>query len=231
MTLQRARRAEAAARHDQRADLRRQGLRDADLAAARPPRAAASSRPPTSLRAVNEQNAQFAAGKVGQAPYATKEQELVYTVTTRGRLADPKEFEEIIVRSSPGGSAVRLKDVARVELGSKDYDFIGRYNGKSATLVGIFLQPGANALEVAETREEPRARSCRRAFPPGLSYAVAVRHHALRRGVDPRGGEDAGRGDAAGVPRRLPVPAELARHADPDHRRAGVADRHLRRAC
>src|SRR5512139_2360086 len=124
------------------------------------------------LRAINEQNAQFAAGKVGQAPYSSKDQELVYTVTTRGRLADPKEFEEIIVRSSPGGSAVRLKDVARVELGSKDYDFVGRYNGKSATLVGIFLQPGANALEVAETVKN-RVQELSQGFPAGLSYAVA----------------------------------------------------------
>ena len=124
------------------------------------------------LRAVNEQNAQFAAGKVGQAPYAAQEQDLVYTVTTRGRLADPKEFEEIIVRSSPGGAAVRLKDVARVELGSKDYDFVGRYNGKSATLVGIFLQPGANAIEVAETVKN-RVQELSQGFPAGLSYAVA----------------------------------------------------------
>ena len=55
------------------------------------------------------------------------------------------------MRANPDGSTVRLSDVARVELGSKDYDFIGRYNGKPATLVGIFLQPGANALEVAKT--------------------------------------------------------------------------------
>ncbi|MGB3429788.1 MAG: multidrug efflux RND transporter permease subunit [Burkholderiaceae bacterium] len=123
------------------------------------------------LRAVNEQNAQFAAGKVGQAPYGGNNQELVYTVTTRGRLADPKEFEEIIIRSSPGASAVRLKDVARVELGSKDYDFIGRYNGKNATLVGIFLQPGANALEVAQT-VKTRVDELARGFPQGLSYAV-----------------------------------------------------------
>ena len=123
------------------------------------------------LRAVNDQNAQFAAGKVGQAPYGSKDQELVYTVTTRGRLADPKEFEEIIVRSSPGAAAVRLKDVARVELGSKDYDFIGRYNGKNATLVGIFLQPGANALEVAQTVKD-RVDELAREFPPGLAYAV-----------------------------------------------------------
>src|SRR5204863_412943 len=83
--------------------------------------------------------------KVGQAPTGGT-QEMVYTITTQGRLADPKQFEEIIVRSDGDGSAVRLKDVARVELGSKDYDFIGRINGKPATLVGVFLQPGANAL-------------------------------------------------------------------------------------
>jgi HAE1 family hydrophobic/amphiphilic exporter-1/multidrug efflux pump len=123
------------------------------------------------LRAVNEQNAQFAAGKVGQAPYGGQDQELVYTVTTRGRLADPREFEEIIVRSSAGASAVRLKDVARVELGSKDYDFVGRYNGKNATLVGIFLQPGANALEVAQTVKN-RVDELSKAFPQGLSYSV-----------------------------------------------------------
>src|SRR6187455_2087992 len=103
-------------------------------------------------RAINEQNAQFAAGKVGQAPTGG-EQEMVYTITTQGRLADPRQFEEIILRTNPDGSTLRLKDVARVELGAKDYDFIGRINGKSATLVGVFLQPGANALKVADEVE------------------------------------------------------------------------------
>ena len=123
------------------------------------------------LRAINEQNAQFAAGKVGQAPYASKNQELVFTVTTRGRLADPKEFEEIIVRSSPNAAAVKLKDIARVELGSKDYDFIGRYNGKNATLVGIFLQPGANALDVAQSVKD-KVDGLAQRFPQGLAYAI-----------------------------------------------------------
>ncbi|MCX8113982.1 MAG: multidrug efflux RND transporter permease subunit [Burkholderiaceae bacterium] len=122
-------------------------------------------------RAINEQNAQFAAGKVGQAPYGGQ-QDLVYTITTQGRLADPREFEEIIVRGSPGGAAVRLKDVARVELGSRDYEFNGTYNGRSATLVGIFLQPGANALEVAGEVKRTVARLAER-FPQGLSYAIA----------------------------------------------------------
>jgi HAE1 family hydrophobic/amphiphilic exporter-1/multidrug efflux pump len=122
------------------------------------------------IRALNEQNAQFAAGKVGQSP-APKGQELVYTITTRGRLADPKEFEQIILRSNPDGSALRLKDVARVELAAKDYDFIGRINGQPATLVGVFLKPGANALAVAGEVKRTVADSARR-FPEGLTYSV-----------------------------------------------------------
>src|SRR6266704_1207608 len=74
------------------------------------------------IAALNEQNAQFAAGKIGQTP-AGGPQELVYTVTTQGRLADPGEFENIIVRANPDVSALRLRGVARVELGSKDYAF------------------------------------------------------------------------------------------------------------
>src|SRR5690348_1781546 len=122
------------------------------------------------VNALNEQNAQFAAGKVGQAPVAQK-QDLVYTITTRGRLSDPKEFEQIIVRADPDGSIVRLGDVARVELGSKDYEFVGRYNGRPATLVGIFLAPGANALEVAKSVKAEVADMATR-FPPGFKYAV-----------------------------------------------------------
>lgn len=122
------------------------------------------------FNAINEQNAQFAAGKVGQSP-VQGDQELVYTVTTRGRMADPKEFENIILRSNPDGSSLRLKEVARVELASKDYDFIGRVNGKEATLVGIFLQPGANALEVGEEIHKTITDMSSR-FPAGLAYSM-----------------------------------------------------------
>ena len=122
------------------------------------------------IRALNEQNAQFAAGKIGQSP-ANNGQELVYNITTKGRLADPREFENIIVRSNADGSNLRLKDVARVELASKDYEFIGRLNGTQTTLIGVFLLPGANALKVAEdvvkTVDEIKPR-----FPPGLEYSV-----------------------------------------------------------
>jgi multidrug efflux pump len=122
------------------------------------------------VRALSEQNAQFAAGKIGQSPIGGP-QELVYTITTKGRLSEPSEFENIIVRANSDGSNLRLKDVARVELGSKDYEFIGRINGKQATLVGVFLLPGANALDVAQdvirTVDEIKPR-----FPPGLVYSV-----------------------------------------------------------
>ena len=122
------------------------------------------------LRALNEQNAQFAAGKIGQSPTGGP-QELVYTITTQGRLSEPAEFENIVVRANPDGSLLRLRDVARVELGSKDYEFMGRVNGKSATLVGIFLQPGANALATADlvTAEMDRLKQ---RFPQGFEHAA-----------------------------------------------------------
>ncbi|MPZ43062.1 MAG: multidrug efflux RND transporter permease subunit [Betaproteobacteria bacterium] len=122
------------------------------------------------INALNEQNAQFAVGKVGAAP-TSGPQELVYTVRTKGRLSEPREFEEIIVRANPDGSTLKLKDVARVELASKDYEFIGRINGQPATLMGIFLLPGANALEVAQkVRDTMQELSTR--FPAGLAYSI-----------------------------------------------------------
>lgn len=120
--------------------------------------------------ALNEQNAQFAAGKIGQTP-TTSDQQLVYSITAKGRLSTVEEFENIIIRAAEDGKIMRLKDVARVELGSKDYDFIGRINGKPSTLVGIFLQPGANALSVAEEVQQT-VKSLADDFPAGLTYAT-----------------------------------------------------------
>jgi len=122
-------------------------------------------------KAIGEQNAQFAAGKVGQSPTGGA-QEMVYTLTTQGRLSDPKQFEQIIVRAEGnGGGLVRLGDVARVELGAKDYDFIGRINGKPAALVGVFLQPGANALDVAE-EVTATVEAIKPRFPSGITYSI-----------------------------------------------------------
>jgi hydrophobe/amphiphile efflux-1 (HAE1) family protein len=137
----------------------------------RPDRLAQLKLAPSDLvQALNEQNAQFAAGKIGQSPTGGP-QELVYTITTKGRLAEPAEFENIVVRANADGTILRLKDVARVELGSKDYEFLGRVNGKTATLVGIFLQPGANALATAERVGKVMSELSER-FPSGFAHSV-----------------------------------------------------------
>ncbi len=122
------------------------------------------------IAAISEQNAQYAVGGIGQPP-ASDGQAMSLTVNTRGRLAEASEFENIVVRAGEDGSMLRLKDVARVELGSRDYNFQGRVNGRSATLMGIFLKPGANALDVAE---DVRATMSGLAddFPDGLTYSV-----------------------------------------------------------
>ena len=123
---------------------------------------------PEIASALREQNAQFAAGKIGATPTAADAQEMVYTVTAQGRFATVEEFENVIIRANADGSTLRLKDIARVELGSRDYDFMGQYNGQSATLVGIFLQPGANALDVAAEVNATVAELKQR-FPSGLA--------------------------------------------------------------
>ncbi|OUL56964.1 efflux RND transporter permease subunit [Pseudoalteromonas ulvae] len=120
-------------------------------------------------QAVRSQNSQYAAGKIGSTPTSSSAQEIVYSVTAQGRLSTPEEFANIIIRANPDGSNLRLKDIARVELGSKDYDFNGTINGKQAVLLGIFLQPGANALDVAaqvnQTVDEIKSQ-----FPTGLAH-------------------------------------------------------------
>ncbi|MCP1289512.1 MULTISPECIES: efflux RND transporter permease subunit [unclassified Chromobacterium] len=120
--------------------------------------------------AIREQNAQFAAGKVGAEPVKGK-QDFTYTVTTQGRLSEPEEFENIIVRSNPDGSAVRLKDVARVELGALSYDFTGTHNGRPTIPIGIFLAPGANQLATAQAVEQTMQKLAV-SFPKGLNYAI-----------------------------------------------------------
>ena len=120
--------------------------------------------------ALNEQNAQFASGKIGESPNSGG-QEMVYSITTQGRMSSVKEFEQIILRINQDGSSLRLKDVARIELGSKDYNFNGQFNGQSSALVGIFLQPNANALNVASEVKDV-LNDLEKSFPDGFKYAI-----------------------------------------------------------
>src|SRR3989442_1557459 len=117
---------------------------------------------------VGEQTLQAAGGQIGQPP-ALPGQQFQYTVTTRGRLSTPAEFEEIILRTRSDGSLLRVRDVARVELGAQSYGSFGRVGGKPAALVGIFQLPGANALEVSKGVQAAVARLAP-SFPSGVTH-------------------------------------------------------------
>jgi hydrophobe/amphiphile efflux-1 (HAE1) family protein len=120
--------------------------------------------------ALRAQNAQYAAGKIGADP-APKGQSIVYTVTATGRLVDPEEFGEILVRASGPGGVLKLKDIARVELGALNYDTYNTLDGRPAIGMATFLQPGANALEVAQSVRK-RMAELKPGFPQGVDYLI-----------------------------------------------------------
>ncbi|TLD83186.1 multidrug efflux RND transporter permease subunit [Helicobacter sp. MIT 11-5569] len=119
---------------------------------------------------VQEQNSQFAAGYFGQEP-ARKDLEFTYSVTTKGRLSEAKEFEEILIKTNEDGSSLRLKDIARIELGAEDYSVKASFKGQNAVAFGVFLQPGANALNVADGVSQ-KLEELSKTFPDGLKYAI-----------------------------------------------------------
>ena len=120
--------------------------------------------------ALNEQNVQVAAGKVG-APPLSADQSFTWSVVTRGRLAEPEAFAGIMLRVQEDGSQVTLGDVARVELGSSSYSAYGRLNGKPSVVMAVYQLPDANALDVADNvRAELDALSER--FPPDVAYSI-----------------------------------------------------------
>ncbi len=120
--------------------------------------------------AVAAQNKQNVAGKVGQEP-APQGQQLVYTVTAKGRLLTPEQFGDIVIRSSGPGGVLRLKDVARIELDAANYDVNTTLVGQPVAIVAIFLQSGANALNVAD-RVKSTMEDIKKKFPPGIDYVI-----------------------------------------------------------
>lgn len=122
------------------------------------------------IDAIREQNVQVAAGQIGQSP-TNDQQKFQYAINVRGRLEEVTEFEQIVVRSLPGGRMIRVKDVARVELGAQTYDSSSQTAGKDCAAIGIFLQPGANALDTAQ-RIKDRLAELEKAFPPGLAFEI-----------------------------------------------------------
>jgi multidrug efflux pump len=122
------------------------------------------------VAAIRAQNAQVGVGQLGDAP-SVPGQQLNATITAQGRLETPDQFRDIVVRSNPDGSALRLGDVARVELGSSNYGFITRYNAKPASGVAVNLATNANALDAA-IGVETMVRDLERSFPPGLKAVI-----------------------------------------------------------
>ncbi len=122
------------------------------------------------LAALREQNVQVAAGQVG-APPAPEGTGFQYTINTLGRLRDEAEFANIIIKTSEGGRITRIKDVARVELGSKMYKYESSANGDPCAALAIYQLPGANALNVAQQIEAKMEELSQR-FPEGLEYAI-----------------------------------------------------------
>lgn len=122
------------------------------------------------IAAVNDQNAQYATGKIGEEP-VTQKSPYVYSITMQGRLQSPSEFENIILRTNEDGSFLRLKDVADVEIGSQQYKSQGRLNGNDAVPIMINLQSGANALNTAKL-VEAKMQELSKNFPKGLTYII-----------------------------------------------------------
>src|SRR5258706_12696536 len=120
--------------------------------------------------ALRAQNAPYAAGKIGTDP-APPGQSIVYTVTATGRLVDPEEFGDIVVRAAGSGGVLKIKDIARVELGALNYDTYNTLDGKPTIGMATFLQPGANALEVAASVRQ-RMKELQPGLPQGVDYLI-----------------------------------------------------------
>ena len=120
--------------------------------------------------AIAAQNKQNAAGKIGQEP-APAGQQLVYTVTAKGRLITPEQFGDIVIRAEGPNGVLRIRDIARLELGAQSYDASTTLMGKPVIGIGIFLQSGANALEVARS-VRARMDELKQKFPSGVDYVV-----------------------------------------------------------
>jgi hydrophobe/amphiphile efflux-1 (HAE1) family protein len=121
-------------------------------------------------RVINEQNVVAPAGRVGLAP-APVGAEMQYSVTVQGRLADVSQYENVVLKAAGNGQVVRLKDIARIELAAADYSVTAKEDGNTAAFIGVFLQPDANALDVAKEVKNTMD-TLEKSFPAGMFYTM-----------------------------------------------------------
>ena len=124
------------------------------------------------INALQQQNVVNPAGQVGGEPIPPG-QEYTYSVRAQGRLVTEEQFADIIIRANPDGSVVKMKDVARVELGAQTYNMVGRLNGKPAAIVAIYQLPGSNAID-AMNKAKALMEEAKGRFPTDLDYAVSL---------------------------------------------------------
>jgi multidrug efflux pump len=192
-----------------------------------PDRAAARDLTATDIiNALREQNVQIAAGAIGQQPMSNPVG-LELQVNAKGRLLDPEEFGNVIVKTGPNGEKTLLKSVARLELGASGYALRSLLNNKKAVAIPIFQSPGANALQLS-TDVRKTMEELKRNFPEGLDYSVGLRSDRVRAQLDSRRCHHPVRGNPARRHRRDPLLANLARVHHSAGGRAGLAGRHLR---
>jgi hydrophobic/amphiphilic exporter-1 (mainly G- bacteria), HAE1 family len=127
---------------------------------------------PEIVGAIQSQNTVNPAGKAGGEP-APKGQEYTYTVLSQGRLVSPEEFGNIVVRETPDGATVRVRDVARMELGAQDYSISGRFNGQPGAIIAAYQLPGSNAVDAAAGVKKLMAQMKER-FPEDMDFAVSL---------------------------------------------------------
>ena len=202
------------------------------------------------VAAISEQNLQVAAGQIGQPPIPPGQQ-FQLTINTLGRLIDPEQFADIIIKvgqnqqpappAAPGKAAarrprieqsqstsiVRLRDVARIELGSQQYDQSCTLDGKPSVALSIYQLPGSNALQTAKG-VYAKMDELKAALPGRPRLPDRLRHHAVHQGIDRRGVQDPARRHHPGRDRGAGVLAKLARCADSLDCRARGRGRHLR---
>ena len=127
---------------------------------------------PEIIDAIQQQNTVNPAGQIGGEPVPPGQQ-YTYAVRSQGRLVTSEEFENIVLRAAPGGAIVRIKDVARVELGSQNYSMLARLNGKPCALIALYQLPGSNAIDAANGAKALMEK-LKQSFPPDLDYVIAL---------------------------------------------------------
>jgi multidrug efflux pump len=123
------------------------------------------------LQALREQNVQIAAGRIGQSP-APEGQDFQFAINTKGRLLEANQFDNIVVKTGDDSELVRLADVARTELGARNYDVSSTLDGKPSLTMAVFQLPGSNALSTAQAIRDEMDRLKSTRFPEGIDYAI-----------------------------------------------------------